>query len=338
VPAVEEVAYLLLLRLGAVVGDVAANKLWKVHKWWPVFVAMPRMIHRLSNEDLGLLGHHIAMRPSGPVLVQYWRSADHLQRFARDSLLPHLAAWRMFNRRVGYTGDVGFWHETFVVQAGGPHRDQFTSTVTRQGSTGAPHGISGGQTSRYEARPPRPGWAARYAAAVVPGGGGAGSGSATRTSPLAWTGVHQLYGLGYRTGSTESVTYSRCHRRRQMVRPLSACPSWIGRPVASVGTQPVGATGSAGAAELAGAGAAASDAATITAVKRVLARTKPPPEQPTYPPESIFRRTSLEGPKGQDPVNPSRHSLSYTALVLLWRSSLRRTWQRRLLRTRDRGR
>jgi hypothetical protein len=24
----------------------------------------------------------------------------------------------MFNRRVGYTGDVGFWHETYVVPAG----------------------------------------------------------------------------------------------------------------------------------------------------------------------------------------------------------------------------
>lgn len=182
----------------------------------------------------------------------------------------------------------------------GPSRDQFTSTVTRHGSTGAPHGISGGQTSRYEVRPPRPGRTARYAAAVVPGGGGAGSGRATKTSPLAWTGVHQLYGLGYRTWSTASVTYSRCHRRRQMVRPLSACPSWIGRPVASVGTQPVGAGGSAGAAELADAGVTARAAATTTAAKRVLARTKPPPvQQPTYPPESIFRRTSLKGQKGR---------------------------------------
>ena len=95
------------------------NKPWKVHKWWPVFVAMPRMIRRLSQEDLGMLSYHVALRPSGPILVQYWRSAEELQRFARDSLLPHLAAWRMFNRWVGFTGDVGFWHETYVVQPGG---------------------------------------------------------------------------------------------------------------------------------------------------------------------------------------------------------------------------
>jgi hypothetical protein len=49
------------------------------------------MIRRLSKVDLGLLGYHVAVRPSGPVLVQYWRSAEHLQRFARDSLMPHLA-------------------------------------------------------------------------------------------------------------------------------------------------------------------------------------------------------------------------------------------------------
>jgi hypothetical protein len=65
-----------------------------------------------------LASHHIALRPSGPILVQYWRSTEQLQRSARDSLLPHLAAWRMFNRWVGFTGDVGFWHETYVVQPG----------------------------------------------------------------------------------------------------------------------------------------------------------------------------------------------------------------------------
>jgi hypothetical protein len=79
------------------------NKPWKVHKWWPVFVAMPRMIRHLSENDLGMLGYHLALRASGPILVQYWRSAEQLQRFARDSLLPHLSAWRMFNRWVGFT-------------------------------------------------------------------------------------------------------------------------------------------------------------------------------------------------------------------------------------------
>jgi Domain of unknown function (DUF4188) len=35
-----------------------------------------------------------------------------------DPTLPHHAAWRDFNRRVGNDGDVGIWHETFQVTAG----------------------------------------------------------------------------------------------------------------------------------------------------------------------------------------------------------------------------
>jgi hypothetical protein len=61
----------------------------------------------------------MALRPRGPILVQYWRDAERLQRFARSSLYPHLAAWRAFNREVGFTGDVGFWHETYVIAPGG---------------------------------------------------------------------------------------------------------------------------------------------------------------------------------------------------------------------------
>jgi len=94
------------------------NKPWKIHKWWPVFVAMPRLLRRLSREDHGMLGYHVALRPSGPILVQYWRSAEQLHRFAREGHLEHLAAWRMFNHHVGFTGDVGFWHEAYVVPAG----------------------------------------------------------------------------------------------------------------------------------------------------------------------------------------------------------------------------
>ena len=50
-------------------------------------------------------------------MVQYWRSVEHLERFARDSSLPHHAAWRRFNQRVS-TFDVGIWHETYLVSAG----------------------------------------------------------------------------------------------------------------------------------------------------------------------------------------------------------------------------
>ncbi|HJQ48733.1 MAG TPA: DUF4188 domain-containing protein [Amycolatopsis sp.] len=94
------------------------NKPWLIHKWWPVFRAMPPTLRRAASEDLGLLGYHLAVQSRGPILVQYWRDTESLERFARSSLYPHLAAWRAFNRKVGFTGDVGFWHETYVIPAG----------------------------------------------------------------------------------------------------------------------------------------------------------------------------------------------------------------------------
>jgi hypothetical protein len=95
------------------------NKPWKLHKWVPVARAMTPMLRVLSrNKDLGLLGYSMWIGPHGPLLVQYWRSFEQLERFARDSSLPHHAAWREYNRRVAADGDVGVWHETYQVGPG----------------------------------------------------------------------------------------------------------------------------------------------------------------------------------------------------------------------------
>jgi hypothetical protein len=95
------------------------NKPWKLHKWLPVTRAMVPMLRTLqTHKELGLLSFHGWVGPSGPLLVQYWRSVEDLNRFASDSSLPHHAAWRAFNKRVGTDGDVGIWHETYQVAAG----------------------------------------------------------------------------------------------------------------------------------------------------------------------------------------------------------------------------
>ena len=94
------------------------NRPWKVARWWPVFTAMPRMLRYLEQHpEKGLLAYHQAFLPS-PMVVQYWRSFADLERFARDRDDPHLEPWRAFNRRVGASGDVGIWHETYRVHAG----------------------------------------------------------------------------------------------------------------------------------------------------------------------------------------------------------------------------
>ena len=92
------------------------NKLWKVHKWLPVFRAMPRMIRELeARPESGFLGHVMNLG----VIVQYWRSFEHLEAYARDPNQLHWPAWTDFNRRVGGSrGDVGIWHETYKVRAG----------------------------------------------------------------------------------------------------------------------------------------------------------------------------------------------------------------------------
>ncbi len=90
-----------------------------VRRWWPVFVAMPRMIKELeANPSLGLRSAHLGLMFGGPAVVQYWRSFEQLEAYARDPDARHLPAWREFNRRARGTTAVGIYHETYRVRAG----------------------------------------------------------------------------------------------------------------------------------------------------------------------------------------------------------------------------
>jgi hypothetical protein len=92
------------------------NKPWKVHKWLPVFLAMPRMLKELSKRpESGFLGYTMGF----PAIVQYWRSFEQLEAYARGKDLSHWPAWVAFNKQIGGSrGDVGIWHETYRVAAG----------------------------------------------------------------------------------------------------------------------------------------------------------------------------------------------------------------------------
>ncbi len=77
---------------------------------------MPYMLRYLSQyPEKGLLGYETFGLTMN---VQYWRSFEHLERFARDDGDPHLAAWRNYWKRVGKDPRSGIWHETFLVRAG----------------------------------------------------------------------------------------------------------------------------------------------------------------------------------------------------------------------------
>ncbi|WP_037366106.1 monooxygenase family protein [Amycolatopsis orientalis] len=77
---------------------------------------MKHMLDRLSADpESGLLGYVMGF----PVIVQYWRSFEHLEAFAANAAEAHPAAQKGYWRRASRHGHAaGIWHETFLVNAG----------------------------------------------------------------------------------------------------------------------------------------------------------------------------------------------------------------------------
>ena len=95
------------------------NKFFAFRKWFATAMAMGPMIRTLyEHPEKGFLGAQTFFNLRGVVTIQYWRSFEDLERFARDRDDPHLAAWKQFNKSIGSDGSVGIWHESFLVDAG----------------------------------------------------------------------------------------------------------------------------------------------------------------------------------------------------------------------------
>ena len=78
---------------------------------------MMAMLKELSEDPgSGLLGYE--MSTFGGLIVQYWRSFEHLERFANDPDNLHKPAWRNYWKRVGKDTRTGIWHESYLVRAG----------------------------------------------------------------------------------------------------------------------------------------------------------------------------------------------------------------------------
>ena len=94
------------------------NKLWKIHKWFPLTLAMPKMISELyENPDIGLISHEQWFGRT-TIMVQSWKSFEHLESYAKNKNKHHLPAWSKFNKNIGSNGDVGIWHETYLSKKG----------------------------------------------------------------------------------------------------------------------------------------------------------------------------------------------------------------------------
>lgn len=96
------------------------NRLRALRQWIPTAMAMGPMLRELfQHPEKGMLGARTYVSWRQVMVVQYWRSFEDLERFARDADDPHFPAWRRFNARVGYAdGSVGIWHESYLVPPG----------------------------------------------------------------------------------------------------------------------------------------------------------------------------------------------------------------------------
>ena len=96
------------------------NKLWRFWEWLPATLAMPAMQRELAQHpELGLLGARNYVSGRVVLTVQYWRSFEHLERYARARDRAHLPAWKTFYERARRgTGAVGIFHETYTVGPG----------------------------------------------------------------------------------------------------------------------------------------------------------------------------------------------------------------------------
>ncbi|MFD2046588.1 DUF4188 domain-containing protein [Ornithinibacillus salinisoli] len=94
------------------------NKRRAIHKWLPVFNAMPPMIKELytKKEELGFLSMESFIGLRTTVMIQYWRSTEDLLAYAKGE--KHLKAWKNFNQKIGNSDAVGIYHETYEVQKG----------------------------------------------------------------------------------------------------------------------------------------------------------------------------------------------------------------------------
>ncbi len=109
-PEAEAIVFMLGMRM---------NRLRSIGQIARTGMAMGRMLTELFRSgDLGLLSARTFVSGRDVMVVQYWRSAEELQAYARASDHQHLPAWKAFNKAVRDSADVGIWHETYRVSPG----------------------------------------------------------------------------------------------------------------------------------------------------------------------------------------------------------------------------
>ncbi|HEX2075061.1 MAG TPA: DUF4188 domain-containing protein [Geodermatophilus sp.] len=101
----------------------------------------------MAHPEKGLLGYRMGFS----TIVQYWRSFEQLEAFARDPGDLHRPAWLDWYRR-DPQGRTGIWHETYLVRAG--EYEAIYSDVPEAGLAAAGRAVplSGNSSARLRLR------------------------------------------------------------------------------------------------------------------------------------------------------------------------------------------
>ncbi|CAB9527548.1 expressed unknown protein [Seminavis robusta] len=99
------------------IGARANNDFDPYYQW--MGDSMAKMWKELEdNPDLGCLSTEYYFGPTGHLTVQYWKSLDDLNRYARNMSNKHAGPWANLMAKGRMSSDYGFWHEAFEVKEG----------------------------------------------------------------------------------------------------------------------------------------------------------------------------------------------------------------------------
>jgi hypothetical protein len=123
------------------------NNWFAIHRWLPVFLAMPKMLTELHiNRELGFRSYEMWFGRT-IILVQYWETPEKLIEYAKAKDSEHLPAWRAFNRVAQKSAAVGIWHETYIVDPGKTENVYVNMPPFGFSKVGKSQGVSGKRTS-----------------------------------------------------------------------------------------------------------------------------------------------------------------------------------------------
>jgi hypothetical protein len=101
------------------INGMRLNRLRALPQYLAAGLKAGKMLRELEQDpESGFLGYQPAlMGLRHGAAIQYWRSLEDLHRFARERDGSHVPAWQWYNQTGNAKGGVGFWSETYVVDA-----------------------------------------------------------------------------------------------------------------------------------------------------------------------------------------------------------------------------